>query len=532
MDQTTASRGRAVSRTFAHMPEISNMPRSVFDRSKRHTTTFDSGWIVPIYVDEILPGDTVTMSTTSFIRFATPLHPTMDNMYADFFYFFVPNRLVYDNWQKLMGEQIDPGDSISFATPIVNVTAAYAAQSLQDQMGIPPGVTGFEHNNLPMRGYNLIYNTWFRDQDLQDSVPVPKGDGPDTAADFVLKRRGKRHDYFTSCRPFAQKGTAASLPLGSTAPLTILGSGAPTFDSAGGLLNEPMYAASGSSPQNVQMQDATTLGSTQIMTWNTPNLTGTADLSAATAATINQLRDAIALQQFYERNARAGTRYVELIRAHFGVISPDQRLQNPEYLGGGSTRLSVHPISATTATPTSAVGDLGAFVTGGETMRSFNQSFTEHGYIIGLVQVRADITYQQGLDRMWSRRTREEFYFPDFAGLGEQTVLSKEIYLDGTAGDDNVFGYQERYGEYRYARSTIAGKFRSTDPQTLDSWHLSQEFSTRPTLGDTFIQDTPPTQRVVVVQNEPEFLADFWFDVKHVRPMPMFGVPAGLMGRM
>lgn len=539
-DFTTASRGRTVSRSFSHVPHM-DMPRSSFDRSSRRTMTMDADFLNPIYCEEIYPGDTMKLALTSFVRLATPLKPIMDNMYLDTFWFFVPNRITQDNWKKLMGEQTNPGDSIDFLTPIATAPPnapidGYQFGSLQDHMGLIPGVSGYSHNNLPMRAYNFIWNEWFRDQDVQDSVPVPKDDGNDNPSDFVLLRRGKRHDYFTSARPFSQKGPDVLMPLGTSAPLQgvaslVAAANTPTF-TAGGAAAQ-IQGSGGVGPQTVQHPSTAPAGAQPIQ-WANPglsvDLTGvTTDLSAASSATLNEWRLSIALQTFYERNARGGTRYVELLRANFGVVSPDFRQQRPEYLGGGSSRISVHPVSATNSNafaPVLNVGDLGAFVTGGDTGRAFSQSFTEHGFVIGLACVRADITYQRGLDRMWSRSDRESYYFPDFAHLGEQEVLSKELYLDGTAADDDVFGYQERFAELRYKQSSITGKFRSEDPQSLDVWTLSQDFgSNRPTLSPSFIESNTPIDRVVAVPSEPDFLADFWFQLHHARPIPTYGVP-------
>jgi hypothetical protein len=509
-----------------------DIPRSSFNIQTAHKTTFDAGYLVPVYVDEVLPGDTFNLRMTAFTRLATPLYPTMDNMYLDSFFFFVPNRLIWNNWQKFMGQQENPGDSISYVVPQqVSPAGGYAVSSLQDYMGLPTvgqvsaGQT-VSHSALHLRAYNLIWNEWFRDQNLQNSVVVDKGDGPDSVSNYTLLRRGKRHDYFTGALPWPQKGNPVLLPLGSSAPITVSGPPSAGTQSLGikyngGATDGRMFVYSGGG-------DVTNSAGGAAV----PAYQLYADLSAATAATINQLRQSFQIQKLLERDARGGTRYTEIIRAHFGVISPDARLQRPEYLGGGSTPIQINPIaqtSGTNATGTSTpLGNLAAMGTGLAAGHGFTQSFTEHGVIIGLVSVRADLTYQQGLRRMWSRSTRYDFYFPAFAMLGEQAVLAKEIYVTGTASDNYVFGYQERWAEYRYNPALITGLFKSTSAGTIDGWHLAQKFTSLPTLNSTFIQENPPVSRIVAVgsaANGQQFLCDTFFNNRVVRPMPLYSVP-------
>lgn len=505
--------------SFSEVPKAS-INRSSFDRSHGLKTTFDVGNLVPFFVDEVLPGDTFNARANAFARLATPIHPIMDNMFMETFFFAVPLRLVWDNFQKFMGEQRNPGDSTDYLVPTcTSPVGGYASQSLQDYMGLPTQIAGIEHSNLPLRAYNLIWNEWFRDQNLQDSLTVDVDDGPDDPADYVIQKRGKRHDYFTSALPWPQKGDAVELPLGTTAPVVSTDSTIDVYNFTDAT-NRNMYLdASG----NIMSQ--TTPSGAGNMRWGA-NTGLETDLSTATAATINQLRQAFQIQKLLERDARGGSRYIEIIKSHFGVTSPDARLQRPEYLGGGSTPVNINPIAQTSSTDaTTPQGNMSANGTVSFQGHGFTKSFTEHCIVIGLVNVRADITYQQGLNRMWSRQTRYDFYWPALANIGEQTILNKEIYADGSANDDLTFGYQERYAEYRYKPSYLTGKMRSSDPATLEAWHLSEEFSALPVLGPTFITDNTPLARAIAVPSEPHFIFDMYMHLNCVRPMPMFGVP-------
>jgi len=511
--------------TFSRAPQAA-IPRSKFNRSHGVKTTFDEGYLVPVLVDEILPGDTFNLKMHAFARMSTPIFPIMDNLYLESFFFAVPYRLVWDNWEKFNGYQRNPGDSTDYTVPQITAPGGGGVTegSLADYMGIPTGVNSLVYNSLHFRAYNLIWNEWFRDENLQDSVVVDVDDGPDTYTDYVLLKRGKRYDYFTSCLPFPQKGPDVALPLGTSAPVVGVGVGgsntaiatssAPTsrdmyITTSTGAVTANSYGAGATAPLKF-------IGSTSLE----------ADLTDATAATINDLRLAFQTQKLYERDARGGTRYTEIVRSHFGVVSPDMRLQRPEYLGGGSTPVIINPVAQTSATSGSnALGRLAGYGVCAPQGHGFTYSATEHCLLIGLVSVRADINYQQGLERMWSRQTRLDFYWPALSHIGEQAVLNKEIFAQGTAADDDVFGYQERYAEYRYKPSQITGLFRSDATGTLDSWHLAQDFASLPVLNDEFIEEDAPMSRIQAVTTEPDFLFDCFFKYVCARPMPVYAIP-------
>lgn len=504
-----------------------DIQRSTFDRSHGLKTTFNSGLVIPIFIDEALPGDTFNLRTSVFARLSTPLKPIMDNIQMDIHYFSVPVRLVWSNWKKFMGEQASPGDSTAYTIPTMTSTAVtgYAEGSIYDFMGIPTKVPGLVHSALFNRAIALVHNEWYRDENLQPSVYCPTDDGPDTPGNYIVNARGLRKDYFMSALPFLQKGTAITIPLGSTAP--VVSTNTDIQISNASFTNRNFYVptsgdvfVSGASP-----------AAAGVLKFGTDTGLQT-DLSTATASTINQLRQSFQIQRMLEKDARGGTRYTEKIRAHFGVISPDARQQRPEFLGGSTTSVSINPIaqnSATGATGTTTVqGNLAATGTLANTGHGFIKSFTEHEIVLGFASVRADQTYQQGLNRMFSRSTIYDYYWPTLAHLGEQAILNKEIFAQGSANlaaDAAVFGYSERYAEYRYKPSIVTGQFRSNAATPLDTWHLAYDYASLPALNGTLITLPPPIQRVVAVSSAPEFLVDLYFNYKCARPMPTFATP-------
>lgn len=550
------------------------MRRTKFDRSHVYKTTFNSGKLIPVFVDEVLPGDTTRMSINYFARLATPIKPIMDNIYLDWFFFFVPNRLVWDHWQNFCFEQEDPDDSTDYVIPTVSASSANENSligSLWDYFGLPVNTTNNLSgiNALPFRAVYLIWNEWFRDENLQKSVKIQKGDanqvldssrtsdqpswvlnspGTDVYPGYACPPRGKRHDYFTSALPWTQKGPGVSIGLAGTATLVdpspvsgyfvqqsnnslgaaqlsadggvhqvFTGNGTLTYQSGG-------YSAA-IAGHSIEGKGTATVAAQPGSSWLSKS--AYADLDSSSIFTINSLRTAFQMQKFYERLARGGSRYTEVLRSFFGVVSPDARLQRPEFLGSFTKMVNINPIAQTSSTDsTSPQGNLSAYGVTAAKFHGFTKSFVEHGYIIGFVCARADLTYQQGINKMWLRSTVYDFYWPTFAHLGEQAIELREIYAQGSEADTTVFGYQERYAEYRYKPSQITGKFRSSvTGGNLDVWHLSQFFSNAPALNEEFIMENPPIKRIVSVQDEPEFLLDIGFRYTTVRPMPMFGTP-------
>lgn len=518
------------SHTFSEVPKAM-ISRSSFDRSHGHKSTLNASFLIPIYVDEALPGDTFNLNMTGFARMATPIKPVMDNIFMETFFFAVPNRLVWDSWETFITTDpgSDPDNPITPPIPKLTITpGGVGSQSLFDYMGIPIySDASVEFSELPFRAYGLIYNEWFRDQNLQPERPINTSDTPGTPADHPLLRRAKRHDYFTSCLPWPQKGEEVNIPTLGTAPVITDGNPVSfTAGSPGGIGQALQIEA-----VDGNISRTTAPGATAAAYWGQG---AQVDLTQATATSINDLRVAFQLQKMLERDARGGTRYTETIHAHFGVTSPDARLQRPEYLGGGRTRVNINPVQQTQATSSDVQqndtpqGNLAAYGTASLMNHGFTKSFTEHCIIIGLVNIRADLTYQEGLNRMWLRKGRYDFFWPAFQHIGEQEVFADEIYASSDNDLAPVFGYQERFAEYRYKPSLITGKFRSNDPQSLDIWHLSQDFESTPLLNQAFIEEDVPMDRVLAVPSEPDFLFDSYFKLRCARPMPLYGVPGNI----
>lgn len=537
-------------RAFANNP-TPRIGRSALNRTSQHSTTFEAGSLIPVWVDEILPGDTITMQATHLTRLATPLHPIMDNLYLDWHWFYVPNRLVWDHWANFLGERKTPTDTTEYVIPTLTAApSGFASGSIMDYLGLPIGtpVSAGIVNALPFRGIQLIWDEWFRAQDFQDPLDPPTGDGPDNWATQrydATPGRNKRHDYYTSSLPWPQKGDPVRISIGDQAPLVFdfpnaqvwpSGNQTPMFNVPGVQDASGLAAGSEDSGTNkaiVNWEKTASGGAGAPATWATANLevrtaglSGHADLSSAESVTVADLREAFQIQRLMERDARSGTRLQELVYAHFGVLNPDARLQRPEYLGGSTTAVQINTVPQTSSSvETSPQGNLAAYGVSTGTS-GFTRSFTEHGFVFGFISARADLKYQQGMERFWRRRTKYDFYWPTLAHLSEQPVTNSEIYYDESdEQNDGTWGYQERYAEYRYKPSRVSGMMRSSHPQSLDTWHLAQSFESRPNLNGSFLLEDPPVNRVIAVPSYPQFTFDGVFRCRHVRPMPVRAIP-------
>lgn len=538
---------------FALNPTRLDMSRSRFDRSSSYKTTFNVGDLIPFFVDEVLPGDTFSIDTSKVVRMQTLLTPVMDNIYLDTYFFFVPNRLTWEHWRELMGENRTSAwlPEIEYSVPqITSPAGGWQVGTIADYMGIPTNVGNLSVNAMPFRAYALICNEWFRDENLTDPLNIPVSDatvvgtnGSDYITDVAKGgkpfRAAKYHDYFTSCLPAPQKGPDVTIPVSTGGLLPVV-----PGDEISESVSDPLryrYVNRGSgSPVN-----SSGLSSSQgiaVGRYTGTSVPGSEDdyiypsnLWAVTSgevasATINQLRTAFQIQKLYERDARGGTRYIEILKSHFGVTSPDARLQRPEYLGGSRVPININQVVQNSATSTEGTpqGTTAAYSLTTDSHSDFTKSFVEHGFVIGLMVARYDHTYQQGLERFWSRKDRFDYYWPVFANIGEQAVLNKEIYCQGVEADDEVFGYQEAWADYRYRPSRVTGEMRSSYPQSLDVWHLADDYKTRPSLSDSWIrEDSSTINRVLAVSDKisAQLFCDIYIRCLATRPMPLYSIP-------
>lgn len=545
---------RNVESHFALNPTRLDMSRSKFDRSFSLKTSFNVGDIVPFYVDEVLPGDTFNVKTSKVVRMQTLITPIMDNIYLDTYYFFVPNRLVWEHWKQFNGENTESAwlPSTEFSIPQLTAPAGgWSVGTIADYMGIPTGVANLSVSALPFRAYALICNEWFRDENLCDPLVVPTGDatvaGSNTVASVEDYAKGatpykaaKYHDYFTSCLPAPQKGPDVGIGLTGNVPVVgngkVLGltngaSFAGVYNSGGLNISTDLYGASVStSGSGNGFNGALGVPTVDQLSGDLSKSGLVADLGALNSVTINQLRLAFQIQKLYEKDARGGTRYTEILKTHFGVTSPDSRLQRPEYLGGNRVPININQVVQNSATVEgeTPLGNVAGYSVTSDTHFDFRQSFTEHGFVIGVMVARYDHTYQQGIERFWSRKTRFDYYWPVLANIGEQAVLNKEIYAQGTVEDDEVFGYQEAWGDYRYKPNRVTGEMRSQYAQSLDVWHLGDDYTKLPSLSaEWIVEDKTNVDRVLAVTstNANQLFADLYINNQTTRPMPMYSIP-------
>lgn len=524
---------------FAENPQV-GVSRSRFQRNNDNKTTFNTGDLIPIYLDEVLPGDTHQIDVACVMRMATPIFPVMDNAYCDFYFFFVPNRLLWEHWKEFMGENKQTAWTPKTEYSVPQVTApkgGWEEGTLADYLGLPTKVEGISVSALPGRAYGLIYNEWFRNQnvtqptlvEVTDATTTGKNDGSATNDSAITLAKplkaAKVFDYYTGALPEPQKGEPITIPLAGDAPIV----GKNVND--GKNIEYSLRVVDGGT---VRVSDfyinAPDIkfpnGSTRVQD-ESQNAFLYADLGGVTAATINQLRQAFQIQKLLEKDARGGTRYREVLREHFGVISPDSRMQIPEYLGGYRLPINVSQVIQTSSSDeTSPLGNTAALSVTTMNKPMFTKSFTEHGFIMGLAVVRTDQTYQQGIERMWSRKGRYDYYWPVLANIGEQAILNKEIYAQGNTKDEEAFGYQEAWADYRYKPSKVTGLFRSNAQQSLDAWHYAQDYDALPTLSTEWMeQNDTEMKRTLAVQNQPDFIADFYFMNKTTRCMPVYSIP-------
>lgn len=563
---------RNVESHFALNPTNIDIRRSTFDRSHSLKTSFNVGDIVPFFLDEVLPGDTFNVDTSKVVRLQTLLTPVMDNIYLDTYFFFVPNRLTWSHWKQFNGENTESAWIPQTEYEIPQITApadsGWSVGTIADYLGVPTGVPNLSVSALPFRAYALVMNEWFRDENLSDPLVVPVDDATvagvntgtfvtDVAKGGLPYKAAKYHDYFTSCLPSPQKGPDVLIPVASAGNYAVVGNGKSLGLTDGSLTGLFGYqSVPGGSTLAV---NSGTLGSSVgTAVPSSSNLNGSVgvatvsqlgdDLSKsgliavasgnAAAATINQLRMAFQIQKLYEKDARGGSRYIEILKSHFGVTSPDARLQRPEYLGGNRVPININQVvqQSATASGETAQGTVTGMSVTTDTHSDFTKSFTEHGFVIGVMVARYDHTYQQGLERFWSRKDRFDYYWPVFANIGEQAVKNKEIFAQGpgvkdSAGsviDDQVFGYQEAWADYRYKPSRVTGEMRSQYAQSLDVWHLADDYSALPMLSDSWIrEDKTNVDRVLAVTSSVsnQLFADIYIKNRTTRPMPMYSIP-------